>query len=98
MLLLETDFQNLFVYGEVVAGLEKLKICVHVLRVSKNTFCIRSVRCYFLHTEIAYMCACMQSVYFIVMVMYAHNLHYTLNIFRSFLFTYFYKMLHDSFR
>ena len=53
------------------------------------------VWCYFLHDEIAYVYIC--TVYIIVVFMNANNLHIILNTFVLSLFTYFYKMLHNSF-
>ena len=57
----------------------------------------RSAPCYFVHAKIAYKHACTQSMYIIVVFINAHKLHFTLNIFLLSLFTYFYKILHNSF-
>lgn len=57
----------------------------------------RRARCYFVHAKIAHLYVPMQSLYVKVVFMNAHSLHFTVNKFFSSLFTYFYKILHNSF-
>ena len=59
--------------------------------------CTYHVCCYFLHGKITDIYTCMQSVYVVVVFMNTPNLLFTLNMFLSSLFTYFYKIIHIYF-